>query len=158
MIERWQSLVASWWRMRTERERTLLRVVLIVAFGVLLPFALYQGAAHYRAAAAADIAGAREIAANVARIAAAGPVTAGPTEGALRAIAVAAAEAGGLSIARAEPMGDRLRLVLEPADSLRVYQWMEAIGRRGVFINRTSMVRAGDTDLVVAEFELAPGP
>lgn len=151
--------VAAWWRARTGRERLLLQVCAAIAFGVVLPLSLYQASESYRKRSAAALEGAQAIAADVKQVAASSGKAQTPlpeNDGTLRGVAFAAAEAHGLSVARAEPMGaDRLRLAFTPARSLLMYQWFDTVTRRGYYISKSAMTRAGDGDLVAGEFEIA---
>jgi len=149
----------SWWRQRTGRERLLLQVAaaLIVA---LLPVALFAGASRYREAAAAELHAATKLGADIQWMRDHAPlVTAQEAEGGLRGAAIASAQQAGLTIARLEPAGpDRLRVAFAPANSVSIYRWLDAVGRRGVFVARTAITRRGDGDDVEAEFDLAAAP
>src|SRR5262245_37765226 len=95
--------LVGWWRARSARERLLVRAAAFLIFAILLPLAAYQAAAHYRERAAADLAGARQVQANVARLAAQGPpAPSGPavSDDTLRGRALTYAQATGLTIGR----------------------------------------------------------
>lgn len=152
-------LIVSWWRARTMRERLLLQAAAVFVCAVLIPLAAYQGAARYRADAAADLAAARAVQQDVARLAAAGVTPAIAGDDTLRGIALALAAETGLTPERIEPAGpDNVRVTFAAADSLRVYRWMEGVGRHGVQLRSTALTRTGAGAQVVAEFSLARSP
>jgi type II secretory pathway component PulM len=152
-------LLIAFWRARTPRERRLLQGAAILVFGVLAPLWAYQSASAYRAHAAAALASARAVQGDVRRLAAAGagvPLQEIASDGTLRGLAVALARANGLTVSRIEPAGpDRIRLALAPADSRKVYRWIDAVSRRGAAVEQTTMRRSGEGDEVIAEFEIA---
>jgi type II secretory pathway component PulM len=153
--------LAAWWRSRTSRERLLLSGAAVLLFAVLAPLLAWQGASGFRASAAAELAGAREIEANVARIGAgAGAMARAPaSDGTLRGRAMAAAEAGGLTILTIAPSGpDRLRVTFAAADSLAVYRWIDAMSASGAFVASTRITRSGEGEAVASEFEIAERP
>lgn len=154
--------LSAWWRARTGREQRLLQGAAVVVFAILLPVWAYLSAAAFREAAATRLASARQIEAQVARIAevsrshAAGAPTA---DASLRSRALAAAQAASLTPARVEAnSGDRVRITFEPADSLAVYRWIDRVGRGGGYVARSTIVRVQDSDLVQAEFVLTGSP
>jgi hypothetical protein len=49
-----------------------------------------------------------------------------------------------------------LRIAFTPANSVRVYRWIDLIVRHGLHISRTSIVRVEGSEEVRGEFELAP--
>jgi type II secretory pathway component PulM len=148
----------AFWRARTPRERRLLQAAAVLIFGVLGPLWAYQAAASYRAQSAAALAGAREVQANVRRLAAADRTHALPpipTDGTLRGLVLALAQAEGLTLTRIEPAGpDRLRVTFEPADSIKLYRWIDAVSRRGAAVEQTTMRRVGPGEAVAGEFEV----
>jgi type II secretory pathway component PulM len=154
--------LADWWRALTDRERSLLRFAGILLFGVLLPAWAYLAASGFRDEAAARLASARQIEAQVARIVDASRRQAAAPQGedgSARARAVAAAQAAGLVPARIEAIGaDGVRIAFEPADSLVVYRWMGMVGVSGAFVVRSSIVRIADSDLVHSEFDVTEAP
>jgi type II secretory pathway component PulM len=154
--------MVGWWRTRSSRERLLLQVAAFLIFAILVPFAAYQAAVRYRAGAAADLAGARQVQADVARLAAQGARPASgavASDGTLRGRAMANAEASGLTVARIEPQGaGRFLIVFEPADSLKVYRWIDSMSKSGVDVRRTSITRASAEGAVTAEFEISTDP
>jgi type II secretory pathway component PulM len=150
--------LAAWWRARTAREQLLLRGLIGLVFVVLLPLGAFQLASSYRASAAADLAAAQSLSAEVKRLENA-TARAGPplpqNDGSLQGLAFAAAKAHGLTIARVEPAGpERVRVIFEPAASTLIYRWFDAVARRGVAVSRSAIIRAGEGDLVTGEFEL----
>jgi type II secretory pathway component PulM len=151
--------MAAWWRARTGRERILLQTCAAVAFGLVLPLSLFQASDTYRKRSAAALESAQAIATDVKKVAASGAQAQTPVpenDGSMRGVAFAAAQAHGLTVARAEAIAaDRLRLAFAPARSLLMYQWFETVTRRGYFISKSTMTRAGDGDLVSGEFEIA---
>ncbi|MBL8549594.1 MAG: type II secretion system protein M [Hyphomonadaceae bacterium] len=158
-----QSILDSWtafWRARTAREQLILKGGAVIVFGVLLPFMAFQSASAFRAKAGNDLKSAREVQANVRRLAAQGSApTEAASDGSLRGIAFALAQANGLTVSRIETAGpDRIRIALEPADSLKVYRWIDALSRRGAALEKTELRRIGaqgGVDQVAAEFEIA---
>jgi len=153
---------AAWWRARTGREQLILRVGAGVIALALVPVWAYVTAASFRRDAAADLASARLIETQVARLAEASRAQGAPMADAdpsVRGRALAAAEATGLEPARIEPAGpERVRIAFQPADSLSVYRWIDQVGRRGAYVARTSITRIQDSEQVQAEFEVASGP
>jgi type II secretory pathway component PulM len=162
MMQSFIDACLAFWRARTARERLILKggAVLI---GILLPLLAYQGAATYRTKAAAALSSARSVQADVRRLAApgaAGIARDAVGDGSLRGIAFALAQANGLTVASIETAGpERVRVTLEPADSLKVYRWIDAVSRRGAALEKTELQRVGQTpgggDQVTAEFEIA---
>ncbi|MGE0597329.1 MAG: type II secretion system protein GspM [Hyphomonadaceae bacterium] len=155
--------LASWWRARTARERMLLQGAALFVLALLLPLASYNAALRFRAAAAAELSSAAEVRANVARLAEAAGTEASSdfpgTDGTLRGLAMAAAEAEGMVVSRIDQAGpDRVRLSVAPVSSLAIYRWIDAVSRRGAFVSQTALVRSGEGDLVTAEMELATSP
>jgi type II secretory pathway component PulM len=153
--------LAAWWRSRTSRERLLVGGAAIFVFAIVLPFLAWQGASSFRARAAAELAGAREIEANVARIAmGAGAAAQAPaSDGTLRGKAMAAADATGLVVTTIAPAGpERLRISFGPADSLAVYRWIDAMSASGAHVASTTITRSGQSDAVISEFEVAERP
>jgi type II secretory pathway component PulM len=154
--------IAGWWRSRTLRERLLLQAAALLIFAVLVPLAAYQAALRFRAGAAEQLAGARQVQANVARLAAQGrPAAAAtaPSDGTLRGRAMANAQAAGLVVARIEPQGaGALLIVFEPADSRKIYRWIDSMGRSGASVRRTLVTRASGEGAVAAEFEISSDP
>lgn len=147
--------LAAFWRGRTARERLLLQVAGALC-AIAAPLWGYGAAAQFRASAAADLAAAERLRVDIAALAAAAPAGADAT---IRGKASAAAAASGLTIARIEPgAGDRVRIAFAPASSLSVYRWIDAVGRSGASVVETTIVRAGEGDVVAAEFEVATGP
>lgn len=143
----------SWWQARSSRERRV--VTLGAAFGllVLAPILIYGEVAEWRTKAAADLASARAIHADVVRIARAGPPR--RQEGDARGIVSSAAATYGLTIARLEPVGaDGLVVVFGVSDSRTLYQWIDAVGATGLIVRRAAIVRADEGPLVTAEFEI----
>lgn len=156
MMER----LAAWWRARTPREQVIVRGGAFIVGVIVLPVWLYLSALSYRADGAAELAAARQLEANVARLAeasAAAPAQAGGDQS-LRGKMLAAAQTTNLVVARSEASGDRERIVFEAANSLAVYRWIELVGQGGAFVARTDIVRVEGGDLVRAEFEVAPSP
>lgn len=151
--------LGAWWRARTDRERLLLRVALVLLVCVLAPLAAMQAAGQYRLDARRALESANAVSADVRAIAARS-AEAGPAlpahDGSLRGLALAAASAYGLTVAQAEAQGaNGVRVAFAPADSTLVYRWFDAVARRGAIVTRTTIVRAGEGDLVTAEFELS---
>jgi len=151
--------IVSWWRARTSRERLMVQLLGGI-FAVALPLSAYQGAAGVRDRAAAALREAREVSAGVETLRQLGPAPAGVSnEASLRSVALASAESLGLKASRVEPAGaGRLKIAFEAADSRIIYRWMDAMGKRGAFIVQTSIVRDGDKDLVLAQFEIGASP
>jgi type II secretory pathway component PulM len=149
----------QWWRARTGRERLLLRGAAILILAVLTPLWAYLAAGDFRADAAARLASAREVAAQVDRIAAAAQTRAAMPAGSLATRLQTLAQASGLAIARIEPRGEEsARIAFEPADSLLLYRWMDQVGRGGDFIASSAIIRVANSDLVQAEFEVREAP
>jgi type II secretory pathway component PulM len=154
----------DWWRGRSARERLLL----IAAFALLVfvagPLLAYRGAATYREEQRMALIAARAVLADAQAAAfamRAAPGGEGPAlaDRSARGVAQAAAESLGLAIERIEPIGpDRVRLVMRDVDSVQVYRWIEAVGKRGGVVQRASLVRAQGAGRVTAEFELAAAP
>ncbi|MGE3248968.1 MAG: type II secretion system protein GspM [Hyphomonadaceae bacterium] len=149
----------AWLAQRTARERLLLGGAAILVFAILLPLWAYQGAVSYNRDARNDLEAARAVEADVARITAAAraaPIAA--DDAGARGAALASARALDLRIGRIEARGgDAIAIVFEPADSLRIYRWIDAMARRGAFVRRTHITRIDETN-VAAEFEAADGP
>lgn len=140
----------------------MLAGLFVFVFAVLAPLGAFQAASAFRAGAAADLASAQAVAAQVKRLEA-NRAQAGPAlpqnDGSLQGLAFAAAQAHGLTIARVEPAGpERVKVIFEPAPSSLAYRWFDALVRRGVNVTRSVITRAGDGDLVTAEFDLSRGP
>lgn len=154
--------LAAWWRARTMRERRLIQLAALLIFGLLAPAWVYLVAADFRRDAAAELASARRIESQVARLAEASRAQGeAPQNGdsSIRGRALAAAETARLAVASVEPSGpDRALIAFQPADSLAVYRWIETVGRRGVHVTKSSIVRVAESELVRAEFEVAANP
>lgn len=153
----------AWWAGRTDRERTLIQWASVFVLVILLPLWAFASASAYRADAAAKLAGAREIRANVAQLAEAGATQAAGelagSDGTLRGLVLAAAQAEGLSVARVEPSGaEGVRVAFAPAGSISLYRWMNTVSRQGAYVRQTALTRSGDADLVVGEFVVASSP
>jgi type II secretory pathway component PulM len=152
--------VIAWYTGLTRRERLLLQSAGAAIVLVILPLWGFQAASAFRKEAAVELEGAREVAASVQQIVAASKANAafGPSgDGTLRGLAIAQAEAAGLTVAQVEPAaGDRVRITFQGSDSRSIYRWMEAMTRRGTTITRTTIGRQGDSQSVTAQFELAP--
>jgi type II secretory pathway component PulM len=151
--------LTAWWRARSARERGLIQVLAVIALVIVAPLALYRAAQDYRASAKADLEAAQQVARDVATLAKgkpAGPTTLG--DGTLRGRVVALAQAEGLAVDGVEPLsGGRLRVRFAASSSVGVYRWLAACARQGVQIGRAAIVRAGEGDVVTAEFEIATG-
>lgn len=154
--------LAAWWRARTARERYLMQIALLLVCAVLAPAWAYSSAVTFRAEAAARLSSARAVSADVdalsqaMRAQRATPIAA---DGSIRDRVLATASEIGLEIARLEPAGaNRFRVVLQPADSLAVYRWIEALGLSGAFVSRTTLARVDETNLVTGEVEVAEAP
>lgn len=145
--------LASWWRARTNRERRLIQVAAALVFAILLPGWIYLSASTFREQAAADLAGARRLSTQVEHLR---EVLPAPGEdNSVRGRVLAAAQSCGLTPTRLEQGGaGRLRVVFEAADSVAVYRWIDAAGRQGVAVTRTTIMRLGASDQVNAEFEV----
>ncbi|MBY0562962.1 MAG: type II secretion system protein M [Hyphomonadaceae bacterium] len=154
--------LAAWWRARTSRERWLIQAAGVLVFAILLPAWVYLSAASFRDNAASALARANQVSDQITQLREAARVQGMETlgaDGSLRERVLAAASSNNLSTMALEAAGpDRIRVAFESADSLAVYRWMEAMGRRGATISRTTMTRVGASDLVNAEFEVAEGP
>lgn len=152
----------TWWRVRTAREQRLLQFVAILVFVIVLPVWAYVAAASYREAAATRLTSAQDIAQQVEVIAQASRDQAAAPQAddaSARGRALAAAHAAGLTPARIEAVDpQRVRIAFEPADSLAIYRWIEAVGRSGAQVSRSAIVRVSDSDLVSAEFEVVGAP
>lgn len=154
--------LAAWWRARTSRERWLLQAAGVLVFALILPAWIYLSATAFREGAASERARASLMSDQLDQLRQAAQAQGGQTlgaDGTLRDRALEAANANGLATAALEAAGpDRIRASFENADSLAVYRWIEAMGRRGAYLSRTTMTRVGESDLVNAEFEVAEGP
>lgn len=151
--------LAAWWRARTSRERLLVQIAAVLVFAILAPGWAYMTAAKFRQASAADLVNARQVSAQVSQLAETLRAQGGGAQGSIRERALAAAQAVSLTPARLEDAGaGRLRIVFEAADSVAIYRWIEAAGRRGAAVARTTITRVGASDQVNAEFELVEGP
>jgi type II secretory pathway component PulM len=154
--------LAAWWRARTARERSLMQIAVLLLCGVLAPAWAYSSAATFRAEAAARLASARAVSADVGALSQAmraQQATPIAVDGSVRERILGTANEIGLEIARLEPAGaDRFRVVLEPTDSLAVYRWIEALGRSGALVSRTALARVDDTNLITGEVEVAEAP
>lgn len=158
MIEAW----AAWFRARTGRERFLLIAAGVFVFGVVAPFLLIQSVSQFRSEAGRSLADANTLAADV-RALAARTQSSGPAlpahDGSLRGLAFAAAAAHGLTIAQTdEASAGRLRVVFGASQSTAIYRWFDTMTRHGAIVSRTTLVRAGEGDLVTGEFELSRTP
>jgi type II secretory pathway component PulM len=49
-------------------------------------------------------------------------------------------------------------IVFEPADSLKVYRWIDSMSKSGAHVRRTSITRASAEGSVSAEFEISTDP
>jgi type II secretory pathway component PulM len=152
--------LAAWWRSRTARERLIVGGAALFVFALILPLWAYQAAASFRARAAAELAAARAIEADVAKLSSAGAAAQAPaSDGTLRGKAMAAAQAAGLSVLTIAPSGpDSLRVAFGPADSVAVYRWIDTMGASGAFVSSTTITRAGEGEAVTSEFEIADHP
>lgn len=154
--------LSAWWRARTGRERLLLQGAGLFVFAILLPIWAFLAAQNFRDAGAAALADARAIEAQVVRLAEASEsqdAGAGSADPSVRGKAMAAAQAARLTIAHLETSGpEQVRVRFEASDSLAIYRWIDAVGRRGAYVSRSSITRVADSDLVTAEFEVAAGP
>lgn len=154
--------VAEWWSARSGREQRLIQIAGALIFVIVLPAWIYLAAADFRADAAARLNSARQVERQVAQLTAASQAQANAPEGAdvsLRGRVLAAAQAMNLSAARVEEAGaDRVRIAFQPADSLSVYRWIEAVGAGGAYVSRTTILRIGDSEQVNAEFEVSASP
>ncbi len=154
--------VFTWWRARTGREQRLVQFAAILIFILVLPIWAYIAASSFREAAAARLATAMETERQVALIGSVGRERAAAPQGddgSVRARVMAAAQAVALTTARIEAIDpERVRIAFEPADSLAIYRWIEAVGRSGAQVSRSTIVRTGDSELVAAEFEVVGSP
>ncbi|MEZ5995730.1 MAG: type II secretion system protein GspM [Hyphomonadaceae bacterium] len=150
--------LAAWWRARTDRERSLIRVAAILIFAIMAPLWAFASASAFRQSAAAEFANAQRIGAQIQQLqeiarAQGGEEAAG---GSLRERVLATAQGKGLNVARLETAGqDRVRVTFEAADSNAVYAWIQAVGGAGAAVERAAIDRVGDSDQVIAEFEVA---
>jgi hypothetical protein len=79
------------------------------------------------------------------------------SDGTVRGVALSGADCLGLKVERVVVLAqDRLRIAFTPANSVRVYRWIDLIVRQGLHISRTSIVRVEGSEEVRGEFELAP--
>lgn len=154
--------VLAWWQARTGREQRLVQFATILIFIFVLPVWAYVAASGFREAAAARLAAAMETERQVALIVNVGRERAAAPQGedgSVRARVMAAAQALALTTARIEAIDpERVRIAFEPADSLAIYRWIEAVGRSGAHVSRSTIVRTGDSALVAAEFEVVGSP
>lgn len=151
----------AWWRARTERERRLLQGAALLVFAVLLPIWAYFSVYTFRADAAARLASARQIEFQVQQIAVASRGNAGGAQAqdaSLRARTLAAAQTAGLRATQVQEGVGSVRIAFEPADSLAVYRWIDLVGRTGLFVSRSTIVRVAQSDLVGSEFEVTESP
>lgn len=152
------SALTAWLRARTPRERLLLQIAAGLLFVILLPAWAYLTVASFRSDAGADLANARRISAQIAQLSESMQTQGGGTSGSVRERALAAAQAIGLTPNRLEDAGgDRVRIVFQAADSVAIYRWVEAVGRRGALVSRSAITRIGSSDQVNAEFEVTLG-
>jgi len=154
--------IATWWRARTGREQRLVQLAAILVFAILVPVWAYLAASAFRTAAAAEFASAQRIEEQVETLVAASRDQAAAPQGddgSVRGRALAAAQAVGLTPARVEGIDpERVRIAFEPADSLAIYRWIEAVGAGGALVSQSAIVRVNDSDLVSAEFEVTGSP
>jgi type II secretory pathway component PulM len=152
------SALAAWFRSRTAREQLLLQAgafILIVGGGL---FWGWQTASAYRASAAADLAIAQQIRADIARLDATPTPAAAPiaSDGTPRGAATAIAAQVGLAPTHIEPEGPTaVRISFGSAPSASVYAWIDAVERAGLVVTRIALVRAGPGDLVQADASVA---
>jgi type II secretory pathway component PulM len=153
---------SSWFASRAPREQLLLQIGAVVALLAALWFG-WQAANSYRTGAAADLASAMQLRDDVARLRAtpttgAGQVTPAASDGTPRGAASAIATQFGLSPSRIEPDGPSgIRISFEPASARSVYGWIDAVERAGFSVNRITIVRAGEGDLVQGDASLSAG-
>jgi len=151
--------LAAWWRARTRRERLLLQIAAVFVCVLVLPGWIYLSASAYRAAAANELAAARALSTEVARLGEqvrAQRANFIGVDGSVRDRALAAAQEGALTIARFEETGPgRVRVVFESVSSVALYGWVGAVGQRRIAVTRSSITRLGESDQVNAEFEIA---
>jgi type II secretory pathway component PulM len=150
----------QWWRTRTSREQTLLKVAALLLIAGLGPMAALQSVSRFRQDAASDLARAEATAGMVAAMKTqnAGPALP-PYDGSLRGLVIAAAGAVQLPAPVVEPLGvEHVRVAFAPSPSASVYAWLTTMAMQGAAINKSAMVRAGETGLVTAEFEVARTP
>lgn len=149
---------AAWFRSRTAREQLLLQ---LAAFILVVGGGLFWGwhtASTYRAAAAADLASARQLRVDVARLEATPAPVAAPasSDGTPRGAATAIAAQVGLAPTHVEPDGPTgIRISFGPNASSRVYEWVDAVERSGLVVTRIALVRAGAGDIVQADASVA---
>lgn len=147
------------WSARTRRERLLLQIAAGLVCVLILPGWIYLSASAYRAKAANELAAARMLSADVARLTEqvqAQRANFSGVDGSVRDRALTSAQEGALTIARFEDAGpDRVRVIFESASSVALYGWVEAVGQRRIAVTRSSIARIGESDQVNAEFEIA---
>lgn len=85
-------------------------------------------------------------------------MTPAASDGTPRGAASAIATQFGLSPSRIEPDGPSgIRISFEPASARSVYGWIDAVERAGFSVNRITIVRAGEGDLVQGDASLSAG-
>lgn len=147
--------LASWFRNLSGREQVLLLVAAYLLVGAGGGFIAYRSATQFRADAAADLASAGALAADVARLAAE-PVAADmqpvQSDGTLRGLVMATAAQVGLKPSRIEPAGPTaLLLAFEPAPAAAVLDWISRAEQNGLLATRVVLVRSGDGDIVTSD-------
>jgi type II secretory pathway component PulM len=161
-MDRVLETLAAWWRARTGREQRLLQAAIVLTFAVLAPATVYLTAAEFRREAAAELASARHVEAQVAQLSRAKQAEAAapePRDPTLHGRVLAAAEAAGLQASGIETSAGRnVRVRFEAADSLAVYRWVAMLGAGGAYVTRTAIVRVADGEQVIAEFDVAESP
>jgi type II secretory pathway component PulM len=153
-------LIFGWFRSRSARERLLITIALGAIFLVIGPLFAYRAASTFRAEAAVELQAARTLERDVAAlVGAVGAVPGVAGDGSLQGLATANAGALSLQTAGIETVGSGgFRVSFEPARSIDVYRWMEAMTKRGAFITQSAIVREGDGDLVRASFVVSSAP
>lgn len=146
----------DWFRGRTSREQLLLQLAAFLLIGMGGAFLAYQTASAFRVSAAADLAGANALRADVTRLStllASLPST--PllqSDGTPRGLASAAATHWGLKAVHIEPAGPTsIRVTFDPASAGAILQWVDAVEHAGLIVTRIALVRAGEGDLVTAD-------
>lgn len=151
--------VFAWFGSRTPREQLLLQLGAVVAILAALWFG-WQSASKYRASAAADLESAMQLREDVARLRTlpqgAAQVAPASSDGTPRGAAAAIATQFGLSPSRIEPDGPNgVRISFQPAAAQSIYSWIDAIERAGFKVDRVTIVRAGEGDLVQGDASLS---
>ncbi len=148
--------LTTWWHGRTQRERSLLAILGIIAvpmllwYGVVKPFGLLLDHQRVKRDESERMLG--EVRAMAAELASIGGRRAQPLAGPLPEAIRADAEAAGFTVSRVDPVGgDGAILVLDAVRAQPFFTWLAtAEQRRGLIVERMTARPNSDTTLAIS--------